>query len=218
MILLSWATDLPDHGATIISAAIQAAGTIAAALIAAFCAKKIVNSFQFHTYPNAPENVLSILEKARSDIFIITAVGDKLMEVSEKVIAKRLRQGIHVRYLLLNSLQFREMERYMHGEDEKRICIYYNTLKKLLALQKKFPGLLEVRYFTSHMTASYIGIDTCPNSKRDTALFSPFIQVMMYQYHIRAKHSVLFYLHEKTDRVCYDTTIRSMRDMWEDAI
>lgn len=218
MTILLWATGLPDHGASIVSAAIQATGTIAAALIAAFCAKKIVNNFQSHTYSNAPENVLSILEKARSDIFIVTAVGDKLMKVSEKVIARRLRQGIHVRYLLLDPLQFRKMEQYMHGDDEKNICIYCDTFKKLLDLQKKYPDLLEVRYFTSHMTASYIGIDTCPDSSRDAALLSPFVQVMMYQYHIRAKDSVLLYLYEKTNRACYDTTIRSMRDMWEDAI
>lgn len=218
MIILSLSNGLSDHGAMIISAVIQAAGTIAAALIAAFCAKRIARNFQFHTYSNAPEKVRTILRKARSDIFIITAVGDKLLEVSEKVIAQRLRQGIRVRYLLLELSQFRKMEQYMHGENKKEVRIYFNTLEKLFDLQKKYPSLMEVRFFASHMTASYIGIDTCPSSARDSDLLSPFVQVMMYQYHTRAKDSVLFYFHEKTNKIPYSFTTRSMRDMWEDAI
>lgn len=218
MIILSLSSGLSDHGAMIISAIIQAAGAIAAALIAAVYAKRIVKSFRFHSYSDSPENIVKILKKARSDIFIITVVGDKLLSASEKEIARCLRRGIRVRYLLLDPVRFHEMESYMHGKNAKEIQIFYNAIKSLSRLQNEYPSLLEVRFFSSHMTASYICIDSCPDPSRDAALFSPFVQIMLYQYHVHAKKSILLTLHEKTDQDHYDATIRSMQDMWEDAV
>lgn len=215
--VFSWVNGLSDNWTAIISAVIQAVGTIAAALIAALCANRIVKGIKFHSYSDAPDNICSIMKKARSDIFIITAVGDKLLKTTEEVLERRLRSGIHVRYLLLDLNRFHEMETYMHGNAPKGEDIFYNALEALSRLQEKYPDRMEIRLFSRHMTASYVAIDTCPEPGREPALLSPFIQVMMYQYHVHAKNSVLLYFYEKTDKKRYDATADSMKDMWENA-
>lgn len=217
MNILLWVNNLSDNWSTILSAVIQATGTIAAAVIAAWWANRIVKGIQFHTYSNAPENICSIMKKARSDIFIITAVGNKLLKTTEKVLEQRLQSGIHVRYMLLDLNRFHEMEEYLHGELAKSEGIFYDALESLSRLQQKYPDRLEIRLFPGYLTASYVGIDTCPDPAREPALLSPFIQVMLYQYRVHAKNSVILYFHEKTDKAYYDATSDSMRDMWEHA-
>lgn len=217
MVILSWVSGLSSNWSTIISALIQAAGAIAAALIAALCANKIVKGINFHSYSDAPNDICSILKKARSDIFIITAVGNKLLKTTASVMEQRLRAGIHVRYLLLDVNRFHEMEKYLHGGQAKGEDIFYDALETLCRLRQKYPDRLEIRLFSGYMTASYVAIDTCPPPTRDPALLSPFIQVMLYQYHIHAKNSVLLYFYEKTDKNYYYATADSMKDMWEDA-
>lgn len=217
MVILSWVNDLSSNWSEIVSALIQAAGTIIAALVAAYCANRIVKGLNFHTYSDAPQDVCTIMQKARSDIFIITAVGDKLLNVTEKTLEKKLQDGVHVRYMMLDISRFHEMEKYMHGNHAKSEDIRNKALAVLARLQKKHPNNLEIRFCHQHMTVSCIGIDTCPNPSREKALFTPLIQVMIYQYHIKAKDSVILYFHEKTDKKYYEATINSMRDMWEDA-
>lgn len=217
MVILSWAGGLSDNWSAIISAVIQAAGTIAAALIAALWANRIVKGIKFHSYSDAPGNIHSVLKKARSDIFIITAVGDNLLKISERTLDRCLRSGIHVRFLLLNLDRFHEVENYLHGKCAKDERAFSGVLETLSRLQQKYPDGLEIRLFSGYMTASYIGIDTCLDPRRDPALFSPFIQVMLYQYRVRAHDSPIFYYYEKTDKDQYDLTADSMRTMWEDA-
>lgn len=217
MVILSWVSGLSGDWSEIISAVIQALGTITAALIAALWANRIVNGIKLRSYSDAPDNIRSVLKKARSDIFIITAVGDNLLKTVERDLAQRLRSGIHVRFLLLDLNRFHEIEKYLHGKNPKDEEIFYTVLKTLCRLQQQFPESLEIRIFPGYMTASYIGIDTCPDASRDRALLSPFIQVLLYQYHISVKNSAILYFYEKTDQRYYDSTVESMRDMWEDA-
>lgn len=217
MVVLSWGSGLPDHWSTIASACIQAFGTIAAALIAALLAKRIVKGFQYRSYSDAPNDIRSILGKARSDIFIITAVGNKLLKTVEDVLEQRLRAGIHVRFMLLALDQFHVSENYLHGSSAKSEDIFFYSLETLSRLQRKYPDGLEIRLFPRHMSASYIGIDTSPAPSRDPALFSPFVQVMLYQYRVRAQNSVILSFYEKTDQHYYDLAVDSMRNMWEDA-
>lgn len=217
MVVLSWVNDLSSNWSTIVSALIQAVGTIIAALIAAYFANRIAKGFKFHTYSEAPQDICTIMQKARSDIFIIAAVGDKLLEVTEKTLEKKLQDGVRVRYMMLDISKFHEMEKYMHGSHAKSEDIRTNALAILIRLQEKYPDSLEVRFCSQYMTASYIGIDTCPDPSREKAFLTPFIQVMIYQYHIHAKNSIILYLHETTDKKYYEATVNSMRDMWEDA-
>lgn len=217
MVVLSWVNNLLSNWSEIISALIQAAGTITAALVAAYFANRIAKGFKFHTYSDAPQDICAIMRKARSDIFIITAVGDKLLDVTEKTLEKKLRAGVYVRYMMLSADRFYEMENYMHGCNAKSEDIRNKALAILIRLKEKYPDFLEVRFSSQYMTASCIGIDTCPTLSREKALLTPFIQIMIYQYHISAKDSIILYFHEKTDKKYYEATVKSMRDMWESA-
>lgn len=219
MVVLSWVNNLSSNLGEIVSALIQAAGAITAAVIAAYYANRIAKGFKFHTYAEAPQDICTIMRKARSDIFIITAVGDNLLEVTEKTLEKKLRAGVYVRYMMLDVDRFHEMEKYMHGPDAKDGEIRDKALEILTRLKEKYPDSLEVRFSSQYMTASCIGIDTCPDPSREKALLTPFIQAVIYQYHVSVKDSFVMYFHERTerDRKYYEATAKSMRDMWEDA-
>lgn len=217
MITFSWVNQLSDNWSTIVGSIIQALGAVAAAGIAAFWANRIARGFKFHTYSDAPDNICTILKKARSDIFIVTAVGNKLLRTIEHTLEQKLKDGIHVRYLLLDVNRFHEMEKYLHGNHAKSEDIRNEALDILARLKRKYPDRLEIRFFQYYMTASYIGIDTCPDPARERALLTPFVQIMLYQYRIHAKSSVILYFYEKTDKKYYDATADSMKDMWEDA-
>lgn len=218
MVVLSWVNNLSSNLGEIVSALIQAAGAISAAVIAAYFANRIAKGFKFHTYAEGP-GICTIMRKARSDIFIITAVGNNLLKDTGKTLERKLRAGVYVRYMMLDVNRFHEMENYIHGPDAKDEEIRDKALDILTRLKEKYPDSLEVRFSSQYMTASCIGIDTCPDPSREKALLTPLIQATMYQYHVSVKDSFVIYFHERTerDRKYYEAAVKSMRDMWEDA-
>lgn len=206
-----------DNLGEIISSIIQASGAIIAALIAAQYAKKIVEDIKFRTYSDDPDDVCHVLKKSKNDILIITVIGDHLLKATEKTLKRKLKSGIHVRYLLLSSDKFLEAEEYLHGSNAKSINVHNRTLRTLQNLQREYPDKFELRFFSSYMTASYIGIDTCSYSINGNTLISPFIRIMLYQYHVNADDSILWSIYEKTNKKQYDIIASSMIDMWNNA-
>lgn len=207
---------MAESTATILSAAIQAIGTIIAALIAAFAARKIIKDVRplFHSYSDPSHDLRDITQKAESDVFIVVAMGDRLLEKYQSELERLLQNGIRIRYLLLDVRPFQELELYMHGHpaDEKA---YYDVLSALYTLQRSYPRRFEARLFDDLMPASYIGVDVWPNPLLSPSILpSSVIQTMIYQYHIPAKDLPITYLSPKTNKQHYKATVSSMKEMW----
>lgn len=209
---------MTDPTATIIAASIQAIGTIAAALIAVLAARKIANDVRpaFHSYSDPSHDLCDITYKAKSDVFIIVAIGDNLLEKYQSEIERLLKYGIHIRYLLLDIEHFQKLESYMHGHPAKP-DEYSQVLAILRELQATYPDNMEVRLFHDLLPASYIGIDVWPAFPTFISSPGAVIQTMLYQYRIRAKKLPITYFSPKTGKRHYKATVESMKKMWVDA-
>lgn len=200
----------------IISALIQAIGAILAALLAALFARSIVKdavSPHFHSYSESSHDLRDITRKAQSDIFIVVAIGDRLLEKYMSEFERQLKAGICIRYLFLDHSGFSNLDTYLH-DAPSRDGAYLSALKRLSELKEKYPSLMNVRIFPNYMSASYIGVDIWPTPPTPSILPSSVIQTMLYQYHVAAKDSPITYLSPKTDKKQYNSTVQSIKDMW----
>lgn len=199
----------------IIASIIQAFGTVIAAFVAALFAQKIVRKEirpYFHSYADKNHDLSDITMKAQSDIFIVAAVGDRLLKRYRSELERNLKSGIQVRYLLLDKSGFQKQENYLNGVDVDE-QIYNDVLRELKELKEKYPQLLEVRIFHGFLTASYIGVDIWPDPLKGS-LPNQVIQVMLYQYLVHAENSPITYLSLETDKEHYTSTVNSIKSMW----
>lgn len=205
----------------IVSAFIQSGGVIIAAVIAAFFAKNIVNETVkplFLSYSDKSQELRNLTQNAVNDIFVIVAIGNRLLDKYLFEFECKLDAGIRFRYLLLDRQRYKELALYMHGEiNDDDNAEYVQVLQTLLKLQAKYPGLVEIRIFHGFMPASYIGIDTCPEMAKSHILSSSVIQTMLYQYRVPAKNSPITCISPKSDEKCYRSTVSCMKEMWKDA-
>lgn len=198
----------------IIGAVIQAAGTVAAAFITVSFAgrivKKSIDSY-FRSYTDKSFHRRDVLEGAKQDIFIATGIGNNFFETYGEEIKRKLEAGIRVRYMLLDQNRFNEMERYLHGNFAKDIAIHHEMVDRLKSLRERYPALFEFRFFHEYMTVSYICADIWPNVIQDSGL----IQIMLYQFNVRPKHSPIMYIDSKANEKSFITTVNSIKDMWQ---
>lgn len=205
--------------ATLLSALIQVVGTISAALIATFAARRIVKDAvhpSFHSYSDPSHDLCDITGKARSDVFVVAAIGDRLLEKYLSEFERLLSEGIHIRYLLLDVPHFQELEFYMHGKPMDE-ALYHQVLGTLRRLKEKYPDHFEARIFHDLMTASYIGVDVWPNLPGPDLLPSSVIQTMLYQYRVHAENLPITYLSPKSDEQYFKGTVACMKKMWLNA-
>lgn len=198
----------------ILPAVIQAAGTVFAAYITVNKAGKIVKKSMdsyFHSYTDKSFHRRNVLEGAKSDIFIATGIGNNFIEHYGDEIERKLRSGLHVRYMLLDQSRFNEMEWYLHGDFAKDSSIHRAMRENLKALQEKYPSLFELRFFHGYMTVSYICADIWPNMVQNSGL----IQIMLYQFNVRPKHSPIMYIDPRANEKGFITTVNSIKDMWQ---
>lgn len=203
---------------SIVCSIIEASGTIIAAVVAALIAKGIVKKdiqpfIQSYSY----HNLLELIEKAQYNIVIITAVGDNLMHKFEDDIEARLKEGVQVRYLLLDPEQYEKMEAYMHGSLAKSENVHTDTVKKLQRLTNEYGSRFQFRTSSIPMSASYIGIDLPFDLGTSSVSPDSMIQVMQYQYMTSAKDCPVTYLSLKRDRKIFNNTVSSMQKMWQEA-
>lgn len=205
----------------ILSAVIQAIGTISAAIIAAVFANIIVKKHSpsyFHSYEDKHHNLTDITRKAKNDIFIVAAIGGNLIERYIDEFEKYLQRGIEIKYLILDNEYIYVLEKYLHGKNfpefEEAVRVARERLRKL---ENEYPDLFEVREFHSFFTASYIGIDIwkTPDDYSDSR--NSVIQTMLYQYNIGTEKSPITYISPKNDYKQYQTTVKSMKEMWNDS-
>lgn len=204
---------------TVTAALIQTAGTLIAALITALFARKIVSESIrpfFQSYSDKSHDMRDITRKARSDILVVTSVGDKLLEKFESEFQRKLQANMKFRYLFLSGERFDEMEWYLHGQDAKDRTGHNNVIRTLKRLQEKYPELVEARVFSGFLTASYICADIWPDPSLGAVLPSSIVQAMLYQYRVHAKDSPITYFSPKMDRTHYDTIVASIKSMWDE--
>lgn len=205
----------------ILSALIQAMGTITAAIIATVFANRIVKKHSysyFRSYEDKHHDLTDITRKAKNDIFIVVAIGDILLEKYNNEIEKYLKRGIKIKYLILDNEKVLEFERYLNGrntEDFRRSR--REALERLEKLQNDYEDLFEVRTFHSMFTASYIGVDIWQLPGENANCENSVIQTMLYQYRVGAEKSPITYISPKNDYKQYQTTVKSIKEMWNDA-
>ena len=206
----------------IVQAFIGAGGTIIAAVvaaaIAAYGAKRIAKSVisRFRTYGDKSHNVVDLLVHAQNDVFIVAAVGDRLLEKHKDYIQKLLNNGVRIRYLLLTEGKLKEAEEYIHGRNID-ISFRKKVIDDLKSLESGYKGLFEYREFDSSMTASYICVDIMPQPPSERFEASSAIQIMLYQYKTKAAASPITYISPQIDEKVFKTTVDSIREMWNDA-
>ena len=200
----------------IVAALIGAAGAIAAALIAALFARRIVKENvnpQFHSYADKNHDAGELMNLAQADIFISAAVGNLFLPKHLELIKNLLNRNIHIRYLLLTEVRLREAEYYMHGKEVEELeqlrKDVVNTLRKL---KKEFGNYFEFKEFDKPMTASYICRDIYCIPDNNAA-----IHVMLYQYKTLAHDSPITYISPKKDGAAFKTTVKCINEMWNDA-
>lgn len=201
----------------IIAAIIGSCGGIIAAVIAALSARKIVKesvNSRFHSYSDNSHDVTDILMQSQNDVFIVVLIGDRLLEEHKKYFIKLLKRGIHIRYLILDEREHKEIESFILGECAD-VSYRNDVLRALYELKKEYKYLFEVREFHSITTASYICTDIILPEKQ--FISSSGIQIMLYQYKTKAKVSPITYISPKSDEKEYTTTVQSIRNMWDDA-
>lgn len=170
------------------------------------------NKPYFHSYSEKSHDAGSLIRNAQNDIFVATAVGNKFLKTHGDEIEEKLKAGIQVRYMMLDINRFHEMEEYLHGVYKKDKDIHIEVSEKLRDWKKRYPDLVEAKFFQGYLTASYIGIDIWPDAIQESSL----IQIMMYQYRVRARQSPIMYNFPKTDEKSYITTVESVKNMWRD--
>lgn len=213
------AWDLSD----IICAAIQALGSIAAAVWAAHIARKVVKENikpLFQSYNDKSYDFSDVIGKAQHNIVIIAASGFSFLKYHKRAIKEKLSSNVSVYYLFLNETRFKEMRKYTHGEDGEGDCIkkFYSpveeTLKELL---EKYPAGLQVKVFPHFMTASYVGVDIPFQKQEERSLIHSTIQIMPYQYLCAARESPISYIYYNRNKKLFMKTIYSMKKMWAES-
>ena len=65
------------------------------------------------------------------------------------------------------------------------------------------------------MTASYVGIDLKYNNAVFWKKTTPIVQIMLYQFHVKPKHSPILRLRPEDGKV-FKNTIESIKALWDD--
>lgn len=201
----------------IICAIIQAMGTILAAIVAAFFAKTIVKKDIkpiLQSYSDKSHDLRKMIEKARHNIVIVVAAGDKLLSKYEDTIKEKLDSRVHVYYLFLERQKFLEMAQYMQGKAVEDTSDYDRAKHILNRLHAEYEDCVRARVFPYFMAASYIGIDIPFESEQGYVFTESVIQTMLYQYRVMAKDDPITYISLKKNERHYNTTIQSIKNMW----
>lgn len=203
---------LIEAGGGIFSAIIAAAGVIIAALIGKKVVKTDIKPL-FKSYSDESHNPTNLINKAKHSIIIVTASGLKLIPRIKSDIEKKLNAGVQIRFLYLTLDEFLRMEKYLHGDKakgEKHYNLLTDTLRELAQEHKE---QFQIRTFSSPMSASYIGIDILGKASSNSV-----IQVMQYQYKIKASDSPIISLYPRRDAEHFDRTVGTIQEMWETGI
>ncbi len=131
----------------IISAIIEASGVIIAAVIAALGARRIVKesiNSRFYSYADRSHSITDLFAQSQSDIYVVAAIGIRLLENYKQYFVKLLKRGIHIRFLVLDESKLKEVDSFIHGKD---VDPGYRSkvIGELIELKKEYGNLFEVK-------------------------------------------------------------------------
>jgi len=208
----------------IIPALIGTVGVIITAFLSVGVVRDSLNS-RFYVYADSGHNAKSLFNKAKYNIYIVANCANFLFEKNKTTIEDCLRNGITVNVLLINEEPFFTMDNYIKkGLDNKyhdfsALIDSLNILKSIKS-KLKYEGLsvkLNVRLFSSILTASYIGIDlNIDDEGQKGHLCSSLMQVMIYQYQTETKNSPILFLSKKKNRTWLEKYEETTRKLWDD--
>lgn len=203
-----------DAGTPLITSggAVLAAGIAAGKLGKA--AKESVTSY-FKSF-DRDYDVGDLMRKAKHDITIVVLYGVNLMDDYSCVLRRCVKNGINVRYLMLNIGLAKEMSKKFLREGESvqnniQSCV--NTVRSQL-MGFHGTGSVEIREWQNTMPVSYIAIDIAGDGCADD---EAIIHMMAYLYDTPTKKSPIVHLTKKRDGEKFTTTAGAINRMWEDA-
>lgn len=188
---------------------IEAGAIIAAAMIGVRELNSIAQK-RLDNYRDKSGSVSELLIKAKSDITIVVAYGDKLMTEFAPIIEWCLSRGVKVRYLMLTVAAAEKMNRDFLGNMSVNTAEQVKMVKDLL---EKMEGKenLEVREWSGMLPVSYIGIDIGRRGPGSV------IHMMPYLYNTGTDNSPISYLTYDASDAQFKVTANSIENMWKDA-
>lgn len=209
---------------------IGAVATIIAAILSAGFLGKIIHKEiapNFFSYSEPRHNLWRILRTAKSEIAIVVAYGDKLLETQKAHLLLLLRKGIQINYLMLAPKAALDMSAcFMQppppgGETQASWLSKLlntrngieNALNNLEELLLRAPEKMLGRVTELPLTASYIAVDL-PSRFTGRRQCSGLIQMMVYQYGVRSQDAPITYLTCRNEGTQFESTADSIEDMW----
>lgn len=202
---------------SIISAFVEAAGTILAAFVGAGYIGKMINKTAeayFFSYSNKEHNLRNVLGRAQNSIIIIANCGDNLLREYSDNLRKYMKSGVSIKYVLIDYEHFPIMDSYTaNGEDYAPLR---DAVKELNKLKAEYPSKLDVRVFESILTASYIGVDLEKEPITNSWTKRSILQVMPYHYHVAPRYSPATFLTPK-DTVHFGRIVDCVEEIWDNS-
>ena len=199
---------------SILSAIIGALGTVIAALIGAGYIGNTINKTArqfFFNYSDRAHDLHDVLKKATSSIIIIANCGDRLLQTYSSKLRKYMRNGVPIKYVLIDYKHFAIMDNYTANTNSYEPL--EASIKELIQLKTEYPSNLNVRIFDSILTSSYIGVDIEKNPVTNSWPKSAMLQIMPYHYHVEPKQSPATFLTPK-DAEHFRCIANCMEDIW----
>lgn len=219
----------------IVSAIIQAVGTIIAAIIGVGYLEKIIHKEivpGFFSYSEPNHDLWEILRSATTEVVFVVAYGDRMLQKHKKHLAALLRKGVMIKFLMLDPENAVRMgAEYMYAlqqpilSDKEDVETYINIIdgyrSSLKALKELHEGpsgeYLEVRQTKLPLSASYVAVDlpnACYDDSQNAPHHRPIIQMMVYQFAVVSEHSPITYLTPQKSPEQFTNTGRSIQEMW----
>lgn len=215
-------------GNGIVSACIQAVGTIIAAIIGVGILERIIHKEivpNLFSYSEPSHDLWKILRLAKKEVIIVVAYGDRLLQMYETHFLKLLRKEVEIKFLMLYPEDAVKMAiNYMHVSSNNPPSVQdvsneiLNSLDILEKLHKKYGGNgLKIRQTHLPLSASYIAVDI-PEDDYDVSNKVQFresvIQMMVYQFGVRSKDAPIVYLAPKINEKQFGKASESIQNMW----
>lgn len=208
----------------IISSIIETVGTVVAAGFGAFIAGGYISKVfkhdivpKFQKYADKDHDVSTIMNKAIESIYIIVSIGDNLLDKHEDDFKSYLKSGVMLKFIIHDETKYYELENFINGDVDANKGKYSktreDTLDKLRQLRQEYENLVEIREFNSILTVSYIGVDM--ESDGDTWRRSAVIQMVPYQYRVKARNNPIIRITPKENPAHFRTVKKSMTEIWK---
>ncbi len=213
------------------AAIIGTIGTVAAAGITAIVAIKIERKIfpkKIETFGDKDHNVMKIIDRAQSSVYIIAQIGDSFWDLHQDKIEgiMKAKGNLEIRCLVLCKEKFKELQRYTReytldeegknkvkekvktkGIDKDKAMAeamaeaeakYEETMEKLKVLSSDPKKKFLLKEFHQIMTASYIAVDIDGEDVKGKWAPSSAIQIMTYQYNLPTRNSLLYTINPET--------------------